>query len=231
VPPPGLGYGKPNDTVLAMQKADAARVEGYGKEAAENQKVYQDLSHLRDVLGRSLNTNKLTPLWTDLTNIAHGLGADALIPKGFDPADAATFNKVATDLVFAAVKKMAGQVRVAEIEGYKQANPSLVIPRETNYSIVNDALATAKWQDARAKLSSEYLTSTGGAPLSAFEAKFNQAAPLVDVTESYKSELRKAGAVFPGDPGQPSSPPVATRVINGKTYHNFGGNDWWLQTK
>jgi hypothetical protein len=227
-PPPGMGYGKPNTTLTKMQEADAARAEGYAKEGSENQKVYQDVSHLRDVLGRSLNTNRLAPLWTDLTNIAHGLGADSIIPKQYDPADAATFNKVATDLVFAAVKKMAGQVRVAEIEGYKQANPSLVIPRETNYSIVNDVLATAKWQDARAKLANDYLTSTGGAPLSAFEARFNQAAPLADVTESYKNELRKQGAVFPGDQGQPSAAPEATRTIGGKNYIKMNGQ-WYLK--
>jgi hypothetical protein len=230
-PPGGAGYGPPSEQQKDIQKADATRLEGYQKEASENQKVYQDLAHLHDVLGRGLTTGKLTPLWTDLTNVAHQLGVDSLVPKNYDPADAAVFNKTATDLIFAAVKKLQGQVRVAEIEGYRQASPNLTMPMEANYSIITDLLAAGKWQDARAKLAGEYITQTGGAPLYAFDAKFNQAAPLADITEAVKQRMRTAGAKFPGD--QPSNqaplpPPEDRRVIGGKTYIKQGGQ-WFRQ--
>lgn len=229
-PPPGMRYGKPSEIVEQIQKDDATRLEGYNKEASENQKIYQDLQHLRDVLGQSLTTSKLAPFGTDLTNIAHGLGMDSVIPKGWDPSNAAEFDKAATDLVFAAVKKLAGQVRVAEIEGYKRANPSLVIPRETNFNVMNDVLATAKWQDARARLANQYETQTGGAPLGAFDARYNQMVPLVDLTGAYKAQLRKLGATFPGDAGNAATSaaptPEATRTIGGVTYQKYNGQ-WY----
>jgi soluble lytic murein transglycosylase-like protein len=227
----GFGYGPPTEIQKEIQKEDAQRVNSYSKEASENQKVYQDLSHLRDVLDRGLKTGRLTPLWTDMTNIAHQLGADAVIPKNYDPADAAVFSKAGTDLVFAAVKKLAGQVRVAEIEGYKQANPSLTLPLETNYNIINDILSAGKWQDSRAKLANEFITQYPGAPLSAFDAKFNEMAPLSAVTDRYRDQMIRLGAKMPGqDQGNQARTPPAEdhRVIGGKTYIKQGGQ-WYRQ--
>lgn len=245
-PPPGMTYGQPSETEKEMQKDDANRVEGYAKEASENQKIYQDLAHLQGVLRRGLTTSKLAPLWSDLGNIAQGMGVP--VPKlapGQDPNNAAVFQKASTDLVFAAVKKLAGAVKVAEIEGYKQASPNLTLPVAANLNILNDMLATSKWQDARARLATEYVTQTGGAPLSAFDARYNQMAPLVDVTDAYKNAMRQTptyqmglakGIGFPEDLGaaapahnQPGAPTGATdtRVLGGKTYYKIGGQ--WVQ--
>lgn len=242
-PPPGMTYGKPSETEEQIQKDDATRVEEYGKQASGNQKIYQDLSHLRDVLQAGVTTGKLAPLWADIGNIAQSLGMKP--PEVLNPNDPAVFQKAATDLVFAAVKKLAGQVKVAEIEGYKQANPGMTIPTAANLNIINDILANGKWEDARARLASEYVTQTGGAPLAAFDAKFNQMVPLVDVTAAYKNAIRQtpayqaalktgAPAVFPEDarpkaaaPEQPM-PTGATdkRVMGGTTYFRIGGT-WY----
>jgi soluble lytic murein transglycosylase-like protein len=197
-PPPGLGYGPASEVQKEMQKADVERLQGYNREASENQKIYQDLAHLRDVLGRGLTTGKLQPLWDDFANIAHSIGADYAIPKGYDPTDHAVFAKAGTDLVFAAVKKLAGAVRVAEITGYERANPNVTIPIEANYNIINDVLSAGKWQDARAKLANEFITQHPGAPLAAFDAQFNRVAPLAAVTDRYRDQMIGLGAKMPG---------------------------------
>jgi hypothetical protein len=213
---PQIPPGKPGPQLAEIYKDDADRLKNYSQEASENQKIYQDLAHLRDVLNQSLNTNKTAPFWTDLTNIAHGLGADFAIPKSYDPANAAEFSKASTDLVFAAVKKLAGQVKVAEIEGYKQANPNIVLPRETNYNIINDILSTGKWQDARARLATEFATTYPGVPLGVFDAKFNNAVPLPDITASNRATLERLGATFPGQQAPAAEapiPPPPSRVL------------------
>jgi hypothetical protein len=227
-PPAGTTYGPASAALTEQQKKDVDRAEGYATQSANNQKVYQDLGHIRDILDRGLRTSNLAPLWKELGNTAQAFGVE--IKQPIDPNDAYAFDKAATDLTFAAVKKMGGRVLVSEIEGFSKANPNGVIPRAANYSIVNDVLASGKWEDARSRLSQEYLTSTGGAPLSAFEAQFNKAAPLDTVTEHYRGIFRGLGAKFPGDESKQAPPEPAGKsvTIGGVTYKNVGGQ-WYRQ--
>lgn len=219
IPPPGMGYGPPSTGEVERQKKDTDRLEKYAAEAAGNPEVYQNLAHLRDILGRGLNTNITAPMWADVRNIAQGMGVDLGIPASVDPNDAAAFNKAATRLVFAGLSKFPGQIRNMEITGLGVANPNLTLPISTNYSVLNDVLSVGKWQDARARLAQQYFTETGGAPLSAFDAKFNQIAPLADITDKYRDQLRAAGARFPGDKesSQPSSPAAPVLKHNPQT--------------
>jgi hypothetical protein len=198
-PPPGMGYGPPNTAQVEMQKDDAKRLETYQNEQMGNPKMYQDLAHLQDVLNAGFSTSHLTKIGADYANIAHGLGVDWAYPRGWAPANAAEFDKASTDLVFAAVKKLAGQVKVAEITGYAKANPAIGLPKEANWSIINDVMSAAKWQDARAKLANEYVTEHPGAPLGTFDYAYNNMAPLSEVTNRYKTGMRQVGAVFPED--------------------------------
>ena len=244
-PPPGMTYGKPSETVTEMQKDDAERATGYAKEASENQKIYQDLAHLKDIIQSGVTTSTLAPAMAELGNVAQGLGAGSLVPNKFDPNDLAVFNKASTDLVFAAVKKLAGAVKVAEIEGYRQASPSMTMPPGANLNVINDLLSQGKWQDVRSNLATQYLTQTGGAPLAAFDTRFNQMAPLVDVTEAYKAEMRKTpqyqqglahGIGLPEDlraagtnPAvRAGMPPGMTlkRTLNGTDYYSSGDGTW-----
>jgi hypothetical protein len=189
-PPAGATYGKPSEAMTKGQEDDATRLEGYQKEASENQKIYQDLAHLQDLLQGGVTTSTMAPKMAELGTLADGMGLGGLIPKTFDPNDLTVFNKASTDLVFAAVKKLAGAVKVAEIEGYKRASPNWEMPVGANMQVINDLLAQGKWQDARARLATEYYYGTGGAPLGTFDAKFNQMAPLVNVTNDYKSLIK-----------------------------------------
>lgn len=205
-PPAGAFLGAPNPGTADIQKADAERLAKYNNQAAEGQKVYQDLGLLSGVLERGLNTNKLAPLWTDLTNVAQGMGLNNLIPKNYDPNDAAEFDKVATDLVFAALKQIPGQPRVTEITGLQRANPNLSLPRATNVAIMHSVLANQQWMDKRSDLATQYAAQYPGAPLGYFDARYNAKAPLADATEQLFSVARQNGWQFPGDKGTPSNP-------------------------
>lgn len=244
-PPPGMTYGKPSETQSEMQKDDAERVTGYAKEASENQKIYQDLAHLKDIISTGVNTSTLAPTMAELGNVAQGMGLGGMVPTRFDPNDLAVFNKASTDLVFAAVKKLAGAVKVAEIEGYRQASPSMTMPPSANLNVINDLLSQGKWQDVRANLATQYLTQTGGAPLAAFDSRFNQMAPLVDVTEAYKNEMRQTpqyqqglarGIGLPEDLRAAGTNPAVNagmppgmklkRSLNGVDYYSSGDGTW-----
>jgi hypothetical protein len=230
-PPPGMTYGEMMTRQKEIQKEEAARAAGYSKEAAENQKIYLDLGHIKDVLLRGLSTGRLAPAMNDLANIAHQLGADWAIPKGVAPVDAAIFNKTATDLVFAAVKKLTGQVKVAEITGYERANPNITLPVETNFNIINDVLSAGKWQDARAKLANEFVTRYPGTTLAAFDSRFNEMVPLSQVTEHYRQQLSALGAQMPSrsSSSEPPKPRTPDAIIGGKKYYRFGPNDWRVE--
>ncbi len=222
VPPPGLGYGKSEPS-----QKDKDDVAVFQDQAQANQEVYQNLGHLYAVLQGGLKTGKVAPLWTDLTSIGKSLNVDISTPAN-DPENAGTFNKAATRLVFAALSKIKGQPRNMEITGLGQANPNLSLLPATNMSIVNDILSLGKWEDVRAKLGQQYLTSTGGAPLSDFTARFNQMAPLSGVTEHYKRTAQEAGVRFPGDQTQssPTTIPLGRTATDPNTGHkirNDGG--------
>lgn len=233
----GMGFGPPNAAQSEMQKDDAEMVGGWQKEAQGNQKIYQDLAHLRDILQTGLQTGTLAPVKADIANLAGSLGVS--LPGSFGNAtDPAVFNKAATDLVFAAVKKLAGQVRVAEITGYQRANPSLSMPPQANMSIVNDVLANGKWEDARARLGGEYVTQFPGAPLSSFTSKYNEMAPLANVTANYQKQIIAAGGSVPGLPGfeQPggaksAQPTAPSTVPPGSRYSGYApstGLTYWI---
>ena len=197
-PPPGMGYGPPSHATEVRQKEDQDAVSQYRAEAAGNQEIYQNLAHLNDIIQRGAATGKVAPLWNDIANVAQNLGVKLDIPGG-DPEDLGAFNKSSTRLVFAALSKIKGQPRNMEITGLGQANPNLTLLPATSSGIIGDILSLGKWQDSRARLAQEFLTTTGGAPLSDFDAKFNQAAPLVSVTDHYRQVMRDAGVKFPGD--------------------------------
>lgn len=213
-PPPGSFYGKPNAGITDMQKNDADRLATYNKQASEGQKIYQDLQMLDGTLQRGLNTNKLAPLWTNLTNVAQGLHMSGVIPKEYDPNDSGVFDKVATDLTFAALKQLPGQPRVAEIEGLQRANPNMVLPRATNAEIMHAILANQQWMDKRSDLATQYASKYPGAPLGYFDARFNAKMPLTDTTDQVFDAARKAGWQFPGDKGTPSNPATPSPFAN-----------------
>lgn len=240
-PPGGLGYA-PQKEGGEIAKDNNEQLMAYSKEASENQKVYQDLAHLREVLQRGLSTGKLLPLAADMANIAHSVGADAIIPKGWNPSDANVFNKAGTDLIFAAVKKLAGQVRVAEIQGYAQASPNMTITPEANFQIINDLLSAGKWQDMRAKLGAEFITQYPNTPMAIFNDRYNRMAPLADVTDRYKSAMMalapkpgETAVKFPGQPGPESQAnPRLTAPVDTRTYitdPQTGKTTWYRMTK
>jgi hypothetical protein len=240
-PPPGMGFGPPNLSQQEMQKDDVKRLETYNNEAQGNPKMYQDLAHLQDVLNAGFSTSHMTKVGADYANIAHGLGIDWAYPRGWAPANAAEFDKASTDLVFAAVKKLAGQVKVAEITGYSKANPAIGLPKEANWSIINDVMSAAKWQDARAKLATEYVTEHPGAPLGTFDYAYNNMAPLSEVTNRYKGAMRQVGAVFPEDgpaggaeapavPASSNAAPLPKTAISPNGHRLYLQNNQWYDS-
>ena len=237
MPPPGFSYGKPTTGQEEIQKDDAAQVEGFNKEAQGNQKIYQDLAHIRDIIQTGYNTGFGADWKAAFGKIYLGATGHAL-SGDWDPTKPGVFDKAATDLVFAAVKKLAGQVRVAEITGYQKANPALALTPQANMSIINDVLSNGKWEDARANLAGQYMQRFPGAPLSAFNAKYSQVAPLVDVTKHYQQAIVASGGKIPdfpefeggSQPGGAASKPhpgaTDTRTLNGQTYDKVG-NYWY----
>jgi len=236
-PPPGTGFGPPTEYQKDVQKDDATRVEQYNKEQSAAQKQYQDLLHLREVLNNGFNTSRAARIGADFANLAHAFGADWAYPRGWAPASAAEFDKASTDLVFAALKALPGQPRVSEITGLQKANPSLAIPRETNFNMMNDILASNKWQDERARLATEFKVANPGTPLSVFDSAYNRMAPLVDVTNEYKGVMRQHGAVFPEETpaggavapaptNRAALPKTATGPNGHKLYLPPGGSQW-----
>jgi hypothetical protein len=220
IPQPGGPAGPPTELQKEIQKTDADRLSGYNKEQGANQQINQDLLRLHGVLERGFSTSNVARIGADLANTAHGLGADWAYPAGWAPASAAEFDKASTDLVFAALKTLPGQPRVTEITGLQKANPNIVIPRETNYQMMNDILARSKWQDERARLATEFTVEHKGVPLSLFDSAYNRMAPLPDVANEYMGVLRQHGAVFPEDVkagGGPAAPPARRSRFNPAT--------------
>lgn len=231
-PPAGLGYGEPTETQKEMQKDSADMVETFQKEAQGNQKIYLDLAHLRGILQAGYRTGTTAQLAGDIGNLAQSLGVT--LPEGFDPTNPAVFNKAATDLVFAAVKKLAGQVRVAEITGYQKANPALAMPPQANMSIINDVLANGKWEDSRARLAGQFAATYPGAPISDFISRYNDMAPLTDVRSTYQKQILASGGTIPGFAGSGggsgnAAAPLPRGTYNGKTYEKRAGQ--WFQVQ
>jgi len=207
-PPAGALPGALTDAEKRMQEKDVDRLEEFQKQTVPNQEIYRDAGHILDVLNQGLHTSNLAPLTYRLTNMMQGVGLnpEEVLGKGYNPADAAVFDKAATNMVSAYVRRFAGQIRVAEFGIGERANPGLVIPREANYSILNDVVSRSRWQDAFTKLGTQYLSETGHAPFNAFEQRFSEMAPLPQYTDASKAGLRQMGAKFPGDHEQPSAP-------------------------
>lgn len=209
--PAGMFYGDISEGAKETQKLDAQRLEKYANQAAEGQKIYLGVQQLLDVLQRGQSTSNIAPLFTQLANLAQGLepmipGISKMIPEQFDPNDAAVFDKVSTDMVFAALKQLPGQPRVAEIEGLQKANANRTLPRAANAEILHSVLANQMWMDKRAELASQFLTQHPTAPLATFDAQFNKKFPLTDVYADLTKTAREAGWRFPGDESPGASP-------------------------
>jgi soluble lytic murein transglycosylase-like protein len=202
-PPPGYVRGPISEAQKEIQKSDADRVEQYSNQAATGQPVYRNIDQLYQILGRGLSTGPVTQKATELASFAKQIGLGELIPKGFDPSDANAYNKLATDLVFANLKQIGGRPLVTEIEGLKQANPSLYMQPEANAEILTNALANQRWMDARSNLARQYFTRYNS--LGDFDQRFNSQYPQVDIYNSLADQARKSGWQFPGD-NAPSNP-------------------------
>jgi hypothetical protein len=205
--PPGSLMGAPGPGFNEIAKNDAERLAGYERELSGGQKIYTNLEQMYSILGRGLSTGKMTDAASSLANFAQQAGYGYLIPKNFDPNDAAAFNKLATDLIFTSLKQLPGQPRVAEIEGLKQANPSLAMPPAANLEILNSTLSDQRWKDARANLAKQYMARYG--TLGDFDARFNGQYPAVDVFNQVQNQAANAGWKLPGSPGTPSNPTSA----------------------
>lgn len=215
-PPPGMFYGAPGPGAAKTQELDSERLAKYQNQTAEGQKIYLGAEQLLDVLKRGQNTNKLAPLWTDLTNVAQGLGLGDLIPQQYDPNDAAVFDKVATDMVFSALKQIPGQPRVAEIEGLRQANPNRTLPRAANIELLQSIIANQQWVDKRAELASEFHASNPAGSLGYFDSQFNKKFPLIDVYQNVAKRARSEGWRLPGDQGAGAAPSYTPPAIPGQ---------------
>jgi hypothetical protein len=218
-PPPGALPGALTEAEKDVQKRDVERLSEYQNQTIPNQEIYRDAGHIMDTLAEGLHTSNLTPLTYRLTNMMQGFGLDpqAILGKGYNPADTAVFDKAATNLVSAFVRRFAGQIRVAEFGIGERANPGLTMPIQANYSIINDVIARSRWQDAFTDLATKYSTETGHAPLNTFEHRFAQVAPLPQYTDASKAALRQMGAKFPEDTGTRQGTP---EISIGQTIRN-----------
>ncbi|WP_298800099.1 hypothetical protein [uncultured Devosia sp.] len=200
--PAGALLGEPSKGTEEIQKLDADRLEQYSKEAAGGQKVYTNLQQLYQIMGRGLSTGNMTNAASNLANYAQQIGAARLVPKNFDPNDAAAFNKLATDLVFAQLKQIGGRPMVSEIEGLKQANPNTGLPVAANVEILNNILADQRWRDSRADLARQYMARFGS--LGDFDARFNEMYPEVDAYNRIADKAAASGWKMPGGKDTPS---------------------------
>lgn len=194
--------GEPGKGTEEIQKLDGDRLEQYSKEAAGGQKVLTNLQQLYQIMSRGISTGHMTGEATALTNLAQQLGLGRLVPKTFDPNDAAAFNKLATDLVFAQLKQIGGRPMVSEIEGLKQANPNTSLPPAANIEILNNILADQRWRDARADLGRQYMARFGS--LGDFDARFNEMYPEVDAYNRVADSAAQSGWKLPGSKATPS---------------------------
>ena len=188
-----------------MAASDAERLEKYAAEASGGQKVYTNLQQLYQILGRGLNTGNATETAAHLANYAQQFGMSNLIPKDFDPNDAAAFNKLATDLVFAQLKQIGGRPMVSEIEGLRKANPNVGMPPAANLEVLNNILADQKWKDSRAALGAQFFQKYGY--LTPFDSAFNKMYPETDVYNAITNAAAKSGLKLPGSAGTPSGRP------------------------
>lgn len=195
--PAGTFFGGVTEQNKETQKLDAERLGSYQKEAAGGQKIYTNLQQMYQILQRGLSTGNLTEASTHLANTAQQMGLGSLVPKGFNPNDAGAYNKLATDMIFASLKQLPGQPRVAEIEGLKQSNPSLSMTPAANAEILNNILAEQRWKDARSNLGTQYAARYPGT-LGTFDAMFNAKFPQVDAYNALTDQAEKAGWKLPG---------------------------------
>lgn len=179
---------------------DTDRLAGYQREAAGGQKIYTNLQQLYQIIGRGLNTGPLSNAANDLAGLARQMGMSNLIVPGFDPNSSAAFNKLATDMVFGALKQLPGAPRVAEIEGLQKANPNLAMPPAANTELLNNALSEQRWKDARSRLATQWELHYPGT-LGEFDAQFNEKYPQVDLYNAITDQAEKAGWKLPGDKG------------------------------